>query len=156
MTGMAHTKLTPERQSRIVEALAQGNYIETAARYSGISSQGFYKWMSRGNEERQRVQDGEKPKESETMYVEFVEAVEKARSQAEMRNVGLIQKAAVDGTWQAAAWFLERSYPRRWSRSERIEHTGADGGSLDIQVSMDDLEEKVKQLLARRSPSKDS
>ena len=153
---MGKTKLNPERQSRIVEALTQGNYIETAARYAGITPAGFYKWMHRGNTERQRIQDGGEPNPAEEIYVEFVEAVEKARSQAEMRNVGLIQKAAVDGTWQAAAWFLERSYPRRWGRSDRVEHVGADGGPVDVQVSVDDLEEKVKQLLAHRGESRES
>jgi hypothetical protein len=85
------------------------------------------------------------------VYVDFVEAVEKARAQSEMRNVGLIQKAAVDGTWQASAWWLERSFPKRWGRSDRVEHTGADGGPLEVQVTMDELEEKVGQLLSHRS-----
>jgi len=153
---MAKSKLNPERQSRIVEALTQGNYIETAARYAGITPQGMYKWLNRGNAERSRIYDGEEPDPKETMYVDFVEVVEKARAQAEMRNVGLIQKAAVDGTWQAAAWYLERSYPKRWGRSDRLEHTGADGGPVAVQVSMDELEEKVGQLLAHRGGKKES
>jgi transposase-like protein len=153
---MAKTKLTPDRQARITEALAQGNYIETAARYSGVSPQVFYKWMSRGNEERQRIGDGADPTPGEEIYVEFVEAVEKARSQAEMRNVGLIQKAAVDGTWQAAAWYLERSYPKRWGRSDRVEHTGADGGPVEVSVSMDDLEAKVSEVLRHRGVDQES
>jgi transposase-like protein len=153
---MAKTKLNPERQARIVEALAQGNYIETAARYSGITPQGFYKWMNRGLAERERLQDGAEPNPDETPYVEFVDAVEKARSQAEMRNVGLIQKAAVDGTWQAAAWYLERSYPKRWGRSDRLEHVGADGGPMELHVSVEQLEEKVLELLAHRGSQRES
>lgn len=153
---MAKTKLSPDRQARITEALAQGNYIETASRYAGVSPQVFYKWMNRGTEERQRIADGQDPTPGETPYVEFVEAVEKARSQAEMRNVGLIQKAAVDGTWQAAAWFLERSYPKRWGRSDRVEHTGADGGPVAVSVSMDDLEAKVADVLRHRGVDQES
>ena len=153
---MAKTKLNPDRQARITEALAQGNYIETAARYAGVTPQVFYKWMNRGNAERQAIAEGEEAREGEAIYVDFVEAVEKARSQAEMRNVGLIQKAAVDGTWQAAAWFLERSYPRRWGRSDRLEHVGADGGPLEISVSVDDLEAKVVALLTARGEDQES
>jgi transposase len=148
---MAKSKLTPERQSRIVEALTQGNYMETSARYAGITPQGMYKWLNRGNAERSRINDGDEPQPKENVYVDFVEAVEKARAQSEMRNVGLIQKAAVDGTWQASAWWLERSFPKRWGRSDRVEHTGADGGPLEVQVTMDELEEKVGQLLSHRS-----
>ena len=150
---MAKTKLNPERQARIVEALTNGNYIETSARYAGITPAGMYKWINRGNEERQRIADGEKPRLTETIFVDFVEAVEKARAQAEMRNVGLIQKAAMDGTWQASAWYLERSYPKRWGRSDRVEHTGADGGPVEVSVSLDELESKVVELLSQRSPS---
>jgi transposase len=149
---MAKSKLTPERQSRIVEALSNGNYIETSARYAGITPQGMYKWINRGNTERQRIADGETPKQSERIYVDFVEAVEKARATAEMRNVSLIQKAAIDGTWQASAWFLERSYPKRWGRSDRVEHTGADGGPVEVAVSLDELESKVVELLSRKAP----
>jgi transposase len=153
---MAKTKLNPERQARIVEALNNGNYIETAARYAAITPQAMYKWLNRGNAERQRILEGEDPLPEEQIYVDFVEAVEKARSQAEMRNVGLIQKAAVDGTWQAAAWFLERSYPKRWGRSDRLEHTGADGGPMEVQVSVEQLEEKVLELLAHRGVARES
>jgi len=147
---MAKTKLNPERQSRIVESLQQGNYIETSARYAGITPQVFYKWMKRGISERQLIQDGVEANPEETIYVDFVEAVEKARAQAEMRHVGLIQKAAVDGTWQAAAWYLERSYPKRWGRSNRLEHVGADGGAIEISVSVDELQEKVSEILKNR------
>ena len=151
---MAKSKLTPERQGRIVEALTNGNYMETAARYAGITPQCLYNWINRGGEERQRITDGAKPKPAEAPYVDFVEAVEKARSQAEMRNVALIQKAAMDGTWQASAWFLERSYPKRWGRSDRVEHTGADGGPVEVSVSLDELEAKVSEVLKRRKAAK--
>lgn len=150
------TKLNPDRQARIVEALQQGNYIETAARYAGITPAAYYKWMNRGIEERQHRDDGHEADPSLDIYVQFVEAVEKARSQAEMRNVGLIQKAAVDGTWQAAAWYLERSYPKRWGRSDRVEHVGADGGPVEVTVSMDDLEAKVSEVLAHRGEDQES
>lgn len=153
---MAKTKLTTERQAQIVEALRNGNYIETAARYAGITPQAFWKWMKRGTEERQAIEDGADPNPDEEIYVDFVDAVEKARGQSEMRNVGLIQKAAVDGTWQAAAWFLERSYPKRWGRSDRLEHVGADGGPVAVSVSLDELEAKVAEVLAHRGVDQES
>ena len=95
------TKLTDERQQLIVAALKAGNYIDTACDYAGISHQSFYNWMEQG----EAAQRGK--------FFEFFEAVQKARSEAEMRNVNVVQKAAQGGTWQAAAWHLERSFPER-------------------------------------------
>ena len=34
------------------------------------------------------------------------------------RNVALIMKAAQGGTWQAAAWWLERRHPTDWSTGQ--------------------------------------
>ena len=38
------TKLTSELQSRIVQAIQAGNYIETAAAYVGISKNTLFLW----------------------------------------------------------------------------------------------------------------
>lgn len=143
-----NSKLTPDVQGRIVEALKHGNYQDAAAAYAGISEATFHNWMNRGREESRRLADGEKPTTRETPYLEFLEAVEKARSEAEVRNVMYIQRAAQDGTWQAAAWFLERSHPRKWGRKDRHEHVGDNGEPIKVSVSTAELEEKVKTLLA--------
>jgi len=129
------TKLTPETQQKIITAIQAGNYQETAAKYAGITPNTFYQWMHKG--------EGPKAK---TPYREFREAVEKARSAAEIRNVALIQQAGNDGSWQAAAWYLERSYPTRWGRQNRVELTGADGGSVKVDVSVEELERHVANL----------
>lgn len=144
------TKLTEEVQARIVEALKHGNYQDAAAAYAGISEATFHNWMARGREEARRLADGEKANSKETIFLEFFEAVEKARSEAEVRNVMYIQRAAQDGTWQAAAWFLERSYPRKWGRKDRHEHVGDNGEPIRVSVSTQDLEEKVKTILSEQ------
>ena len=121
MTGRP-TKLTPEVQDKIVTALRAGNYQETAARYAGIAEPTFYEWMARGKSEPGSI------------YSEFAEAVEKAKADAEVRDVALIDRAAADGNWQAAAWKLERKFPNRWGRVNRTEVTGADGGALKVEI----------------------
>jgi hypothetical protein len=60
--------------------------------------------------------------------------------------VALIQQAGQEGSWQAAAWYLERSYPMRWGKQGRLEVTGSDGGAVKVDVSVDELERKVANL----------
>jgi len=138
MTGRP-TDLTPDTQSRIVEALRAGNYIDAACAYAGIGTTTYYRWM-------QRAQDPTAP----DIYRDFRDAVERARAEAEIRNVGLIQRAASDGTWQAAAWFLERSHPRKWGRHDRHEVTGPDGGPVELAVDAQSLEARLAAIIARR------
>lgn len=116
------TRLTPDVQNSIVTALRAGNYSETAAAYAGISKATFYEWCARGR------------REPDSIYADFLDAVESAKAASEVRDVALIDKAATDGSWQAAAWKLERKYPQRWGRLTRTEITGADGGELKVTV----------------------
>ncbi len=130
------SKLTPEIQAKIVEAITAGNYLETSARYAGVGVATFYTWMSKGE-----------GKHAKSPYKEFREAVEKARADAEVRNIALIQRTAQEGTWQAAAWFLERSHPQKWGKRSAVEVTGSDGGAVKLDISVDELERRVQQLL---------
>lgn len=105
------TLCTPERIKRIADYIRAGNYAEVASRVGGISEATYYNWLKRG-------EAGEKP------YVEFLEAVKEAEAEAEARNIALIQRAAQNGTWQAAAWYLERKHGKRWRRSSEVEVSG--------------------------------
>ena len=146
------SKLTDDVQQRIVAALAAGNYQDTASAYAGINKQTFYNWMERGRAERDRINNGEKARKNETRYVDFLDAVESARAGAEVRSVHLISKAANEGTWQAAAWFLERSHPQRWGRLNRTEISGPDGGPIEAVVDLDRLDAKLAALFDRVDP----
>jgi hypothetical protein len=77
-------------------------------------------------------------------YRQFREAVEKAKAAAEIRDVVLIDKAAQDGSWQAAAWKLERKFPQKWGRVTRTEITGAEGKPISVEV---DAKTELKKLL---------
>jgi len=82
----------------------------------------------------------------ESRYIEFVSVVEKARAAAEVQAVALIRQAAMGGTWQAAAWYLERSAPTRWGR-QQVQHVGAGGGP--IEVTVEQLESKLSAMMDR-------
>jgi hypothetical protein len=144
------TILNPELQKVIVDTVGAGNYLETAAGVAGISISGLHKWLDKGRTERDlRTRDDYQPNPDHTIYVDFVDAVEKARAIAEARAVVHIQRAASDGTWQAAAWFLERTAPKRWGRKDYMTHSGPDGGALEVSITSADLEAKVQALIAQ-------
>ncbi|TCW39174.1 hypothetical protein EDC32_102420 [Laceyella sacchari] len=127
------TKLTPALQEKIVMMIRGGNYIETAAAYAGISKQTLYNWLRRGA----RQKSGQ--------YREFALAVEQALAEAEMRDLALIEQAARDGKWQAAAWRLERRFPKRWGRQDYLD--------LLMQERQTQVQAKKKQIKVQLSPS---
>jgi len=104
----------------VADAIRGGNYANVAAQYAGIGESTYYEWLQRGRE-------GESP------FAEFAEAIKEAEAQAEVRNMALIQQAAQAGTWQASAWYLERRYPSRYGRRERLEHSGPEGGPITLR-----------------------
>lgn len=118
------TKLTPELQAEISELLAAGAFIEDACDAVGIGTSTFYDWMRRG--ERDWKIDAE--------FSEFSDTVKKARARAAVDSVGRIRKAGEDGTWQADAWYLERSYPERWGR-RRVEVSAEIDGTLSVDLA---------------------
>jgi transposase-like protein len=115
------TKLTPDLKERIVGAIRSGAYNETAAAYAGIAESTFYAWLANAQKDR------EANPEQGTDFTEFQEAVEKAQAEAELDKLLIIGKAArgqptaegvpgTPGSWQAAAWMLERKHPDRYGR----------------------------------------
>jgi transposase-like protein len=113
MAGGRPSKLTPEVKEKLINAIKMGNYYEAACAYAGIEYSTFRKWMIKG----------EKSKNGE--FFEFFKAIKQAEAEAEARIVALWQKQIPDN-WQAARDFLERRYPDRWGKRERVqmEHSG--------------------------------
>ncbi|WP_339174429.1 hypothetical protein [Anoxybacillus sp. FSL W8-1294] len=152
------TKLTPELQKKIIDAIRAGNYMETAAAYAGISKDTFFRWLRKGA----RAKSG--------IYKDFHDAVEKALADAEVRDVMLIANAAATD-WKAAAWRLERKFPDRWGRKERLSadlnHSGQVVKREEYDISItheitneilndEEAKELAKQLLRRRNALKRS
>ena len=143
------TKLTPALQQKICEAVRAGNYLQTAAAFAGVHKTTLHRWLRFGAEE-QRGQ-----------YHEFAQAVEKAQADSEARDVALIAKAAGEGVWQAAAWRLERKFPDRWGRRDRIDatvkgtlaHAHVDLGAVDLsRVSKEELD-ALEAIYAKLLPA---
>lgn len=147
------TLLDEDRLQRITDALRNGAYIEHAAQAAGITSRTYHAWMERGRNERDRISAGLEPDEHEAVYLQFLQSVERAQSEAAVDLLGEIANHARNGTWQAAAWILERKFPRQWGRMDRTEHTGPEGGPVKLDVSTEDLERKVQRILQTRDQS---
>lgn len=138
------------RVRRLIEALQSGNFMEHACDYAGVSKSTVYRWLDRGQNEHERIENGEEPDKFEATYFELYKEVKKARATAYVRNVALIQQAANNGTWQAAAWWLERTAPQQYGRRLSAEITGAEGDAINVSVTVDALENKIAGLLGAK------
>ena len=123
--GGRPTKLTPEVQTTIVNALAAGVYLETAASAAGIDRFTLNRWLKEGARHQNGIQKG------------FCDAVKKALATTETRLVATVNLASTS-QWQAAMALLERRWPQRWGRVERHEQTGEGGGPIVVRVVYDE------------------
>ena len=138
---MRPTKLTPETVTVLCDALEKGMYLETASRMAGVAPSTLHGWLRRGK----IAEQSENPEADELPFLELLDAVKKAQATAEMRAVEVISAAANAGTWQAAAWFLERSNPGAWSRTGRTANASHhDPDRIETHTSaMDSLMQKL-------------
>ena len=129
-------KLTKNLIENLEKALEAGNYIDTACDYVGINRGTLYRWLSEAEQ-----------KNAKPILKELSDTVRRARAVAEMRNVLRIQQAA-DDSWQAAAWWLERSHSKKWGRQQKVELSGADGGAINVAL---DAKAKLLEFLDAKS-----
>ena len=86
----------------------------------GISEKTYYRWVQRGTKALWLEEKGKKVPESEKIYRNLRNAIKKAIAEAEIRNILIVQKAG-EKNWQAAMTWLERKYPQRWARRDKLE-----------------------------------
>ncbi len=127
------TKLTPDVQTEIVKRVGMGVSPEVAAQTQGINRATYYEWMARG-----RVGAGDETTHRSQPFADFHDAVKAADADAEAHCLGVIRVATND-SWQAAAWWLERKHPERWSVDRRkkaaeIEKITADTARINAEA----------------------
>lgn len=81
---------------RLIDALRGGTDLDTAALFADLEPDDF--------------------------TPELWKAVERARAEAIVRAVAQIQKAANQGDWKAAAWWLERAMPDTYQPKQKKEY----------------------------------
>ena len=117
---MSKSKLTKDRCDFICENLRRGNYISTCCKAVGISRSTFALWKRKGKQ-------GIEP------YKTFLERVEQAEADGELRSMEIIDEVASGGNWLASAWKLERKYPQRFGKRERMDIGSDDDFKIEIK-----------------------
>lgn len=124
------TKLTPETTAKLVKAIRLGAPYEHACNYAGVSYNRFNEWKKAG-------------KVAKTgKFREFYNAIKKAEGDATSHWLQVIEDAANDGNWPAAAWKLERRYPAEFGKQikQKVE-------SQNIEIDLFDLtDDQLKRL----------
>lgn len=105
---MALGSMDEQQVKTLLDAIRGGADINTASQLAGINYRTVYRWVERGQRENERIEQGLEPLADETEFLVLWQSMRKARAEAITRNVALIQKAAQQGDWRAAAWWLER------------------------------------------------
>ncbi|MFA5037722.1 MAG: helix-turn-helix domain-containing protein [Candidatus Izemoplasmatales bacterium] len=101
----------------IADLIAKGNYMETACRTMGVSRETVYNWLEQG---RADVAAGKS--EDESLFITFLDAINKADAQAEVALVELAKaKATRDMTSIGAFTFLDRRWRDRWGQHATVD-----------------------------------
>lgn len=122
-------KLTKELIKETYKLVAAGNYDKDVYPILGIDKSTWYRWLSEGETAKSGLKK------------EFYDTVKKAEKDAIVRNVALIQRAAQEGNWQAAAWWLERKYFEDWGRKDKVD-LSADKDGFKVVVEYVDKEKQ--------------
>ena len=128
---------------RLLNALRLGHFVDDSCEYAGISQDSYYRWHREAAPLQAKYDAGGKLTAEEEQIRKLSETIKQAELAGQSAALDIVRTAAANGTWQAAAWFLERRN-KKWSN--RTEITGPDGGPVRT-VTVDDLDEKLRNLI---------
>jgi len=118
------SKLTPEVQERIVDAILHGATYRDASEAAGIAYNTFNEWMKKGAD----AKTGK--------FREFNDSVETANAQCAVNFTRVIQSKAAQGDWKAAEAWLKRRRREDWG--DNVEIRGDKESPLEIGVRLID------------------
>lgn len=115
-TSVVKYSMDENKVKVLLDALKGGADIRTASQFAGLNYSTVYMWVERGQRENERVEAGLGSSDDEQAYLDLWQRMRKARAEAVVRNVAQVQKAAQQGDWKAAAWWLERTVPEHYAQ----------------------------------------
>lgn len=155
--------ITDEGRTRLLNAIRAGTPVTYAAQYAGIGASTLHRYLARGEDAALRAEAGEQVTADDAVMREIWEEVTRARAEAAVRGVALLQRVAAGGavlkettrryrdpgTGQLVTetertfsppdakpmqWLLERTHRQEFGRaSQQVELTGADGGPVQVE-----------------------
>lgn len=102
---MPKPRLTKEDVAKAAEMKRSGCLDKDIAAYIGVRPETFSRWINNPKSENQN---------------QLAQALKRVETEYKANLLKIIYNAGVGGTWQAAAWLLERKYPHEYARQDRI------------------------------------
>lgn len=112
-----HTKYNAEVHAKICESIAKGRSIKDTGILAGLGTDTLDNWLYNGKHQPEKYPHFAKLRED----VEVARAERRAQAVDKIVEVG---NSGNQGTWQANAWYLERTDPENWGRKDKVEHSG--------------------------------
>lgn len=110
--------------------------IEQASKSVGYSEDTISKWRRRGAEVNAMLEKGsllvKDLSKHDALCRELHDGVLEAVAFAELDNSRAILKAGEED-WKARAWWQERRFGSRWGAKQALEHSGPNGGPIELQ-----------------------
>ena len=122
------SKLTPEREAKLVQLLKAGQNRQAACAAVGLCDRTLRNWIAKGEDGDER-------------WFAFAKRIREAESECETRAVVQIQIAGKKD-WRALAWWLERRFPLRWS--------DAKGAQAQLQGERESMLDALVKTLQKR------
>jgi hypothetical protein len=118
-------KLSEEAIEDVCRLVSEGHYVVTVCQMKGITRPTYYNWKDRGQEIEEKIENGKikksKLKKKDKLYLKFWQDIQKAEAMGEISNVSNIKKAGDEGDWRASAWLLEKKYPEKFGKKNKVE-----------------------------------
>lgn len=133
------SKLTPESQAAIVDAILHGCTYKDAAEAAGVEYNTFNEWMKKGAEAKSGA------------YHEFNEAVQVANAQCAANFTRVIQNAAAKGDWKASLEWLKRRRRGEWG--DNVDVTSGNEKLTNESELYDRLMERISGRLETVKPA---
>jgi len=135
----------PIYADKVLEAMRLGNTFRASCRQVGLNSDLGHEWLYKGRKWPEKFPE----------YAAWAEAMEQVKAEVQGEMIEVVRNTALSGapnTWQAAAWYLERSDPEHWSKRDRL--TVQNEGAPLVQINQvilgdDDAREASRDLLHR-------
>ncbi len=109
----ANNVFTKDMKAQLIGAVKVTGFLKIACDYIGVTPEGVRSAANRDPD--------------------FKIALKQAKAMRKIHSLTMINKSQ---KWQAHAWFLERTDPENFGRSQTLRHTGHDGGAVKTELTV--------------------